>query len=78
MTENKEMESGLARLLRICPNLTLDTNAIQLIIDGKQNEVISRHKGKWVEPKITGSIAIDTQEEKIKDDNKSFSEYFKD
>ena len=78
MTENKDMETGLARLLRICPDLTLDAESIQLIVDGKQNEVISKHKGTWVEPKITGSIAIDTQEEKIKADNKSFNEYFKD
>ncbi len=78
MTQVTSLEKGLARLLRICPDLTLNANAIQLIIDGKQNEVISKHKGTWVEPKITGSIAIDTQEEKIKEDNKSFDEYFKD
>ena len=61
------LEKGLKRLLGLCPNLTLDTESIQLIIDGKQNEVISKHKGTWKEPKI--HITTDDEEiDKIVED----------
>ena len=94
MVHITSLEGGLRRLLKLCPKLTLDPRAIQLIIDGKQNQVIFEHKNpqknKPVEHKCNTSgcksedehekITID--ERKIKeitvDSDKSFDEYFKD
>ena len=47
---NVTLERGLKRLLGLCPEITLDPRAIQLIIDGKTSQVISEHRGNWVEP----------------------------
>lgn len=46
---SRTLESGLKRLLGLCPDLTLDARQIQLIIDGKQNQVIAEHRGTYVE-----------------------------
>lgn len=78
------LEKGLSRLLKLCPDLTLDARQIQLIIDGNQNRVIAEHKGTWVEPTVSINEApeiIYTQEvtEDVvdtSDNNKSFNEYF--
>ena len=54
MVQANELTSGLKRLLRLCPNITLDTRSIQLIVDGKINQVIAEYnKVEIVEDDIT-------------------------
>lgn len=85
MAANTGLEDGLKRLLRICPTLTLDPRQIQLIIDGKKNQVISEHRGTYVEPDtVEVNITQDTSEkdgieftiDTTKNNSKSFNEYF--
>ena len=52
MVHVTSLTKGLERLLRICPKLTLDPRAIQLIIDGKQNQVIAEHRNAQKPRKI--------------------------
>jgi len=61
---NTTIERGLKRLLGLCPEITLDPRAIQLIIDGKTSQVISEHKGNWVEP-----VPEDEQRDDQEDDH---------
>lgn len=44
MAKNTSLEDGLSRLLKLAPNITLTPREIQLIIDGKMNQVISEYK----------------------------------
>ena len=80
MVHITSLESGLGRLLRICPKLTLDPRAIQLIIDGKQNQVIHEHREAQKPKKIVVEATVpsisNTRDITIED--KSFNEYFKD
>jgi len=46
------IEDGLKRLLRLCPTIILDPISIQLIIDGKTNQVIAEHNGVFDEPPV--------------------------
>ena len=80
------LEGGLKRLLGLCPELTLDTRQIKLIIDGNKNQVISEYKGTWKEPEVvptpevkvedkTEEEAVTTTVEEASNDN-DFEEYF--
>ena len=91
MARFTSVEVTLKRLLRLCPDISLSTSDIQLIIDGKLNEVISRHKGTYVEPVEEISMGTVSTEEFTDvttnndndvtvttsfEDDKSFDEYF--
>ncbi len=89
MARFTSVEVTLKRLLRLCPDISLSTSDIQLIIDGKLNEVISRHKGTYVEPVEEVSMGTVSTEEFTDttsnddvtvttsfEDDKSFDEYF--
>jgi len=79
--EKTTLSNGLKRLLRICPKLTLDPRAIQLIIDGKQNQVITEHrnaqKTKVIQPVVEPvREVVVTANHTVIDTDKSFDEYF--
>lgn len=89
MARFTSVEETLKRLLRLCPDISLSTADIKLIIDGKINEVISRHKGTYVEPVEEISMGTVSTEEFTDttsnndvtvttnfEDDKSFDEYF--
>lgn len=90
VTGVNSLEGGLKRLLGLCPELTLDTRQIQLIVDGNKNQVISEYKGTWKEPEVvpTPEVKVEdkTEEEEavtttIKEEAESdsdFNEYFTD
>ena len=68
------LTGGLKRLLGLCPQLTLDPHAIQLIIDGKQNQVILEHKQSQKPTKTT--VRVVAPKTVTVDDDRSFNEYF--
>ena len=85
------LEKGLERLLGLCPDITLDTKAIKLLIDGDINRVIGEYKGTWKEPEIVDEHTCDDKcghESPVEDedetnasiaidtDDKSFNDYF--
>ncbi len=82
----KTLEGGLKRMLGLCPELTLDTRQIKLIIDGNKNQVISENKGTWKEPEVVKTPEVKTEdkteEENITtaieqaDGSSDFEEYF--
>tara|TARA_R110002126_G_scaffold130753_1_gene274290 strand:+ start:2614 stop:2889 length:276 start_codon:yes stop_codon:yes gene_type:complete len=44
-----EVNKEMTRLLRLCPDITLNTRAVELIAKGDMNQVISEHRlGKKV------------------------------
>jgi len=45
MAKVTTLEAGLKRILRICPDIVLNPESIQDIIDGKTNKVICEAKG---------------------------------
>jgi len=57
------VEDSMKRLLRLCPNITLDTRAIQLIVDGKMNQVMSEFRtGKQVVEDVIADYTTSTTE----------------
>ncbi len=80
---DSKMQDGLKRLLKICPDITLDPRQIQLLIDGKRNRVISEYKGTYTKSNtVEVNITQDTTEKDSleftidTDNSKSFNEYF--
>ncbi len=70
MAHITSLERGLKRLLGLCPDLTLDARQIQLIIDGKQNQVIAEHRGTYVEviettDTVQTGVAITTDDDSV-------------
>lgn len=43
MPQVTSVEQSLKRMVTMCPDITLDKRAIQLIIDGNMNQVISEY-----------------------------------
>lgn len=87
MARSTEITVGLKRLLRLCPEIILDKRSIQLIIDGKQNQVILEYnKNDSITDTIVEEIAevVDNtvvvtesiNTETNDDSEKSFNEYF--
>ena len=61
MAKSTELTKGLSRLLKLCPELTLDPRSIQLIIDGKQNQVIAEYRGnEYIEDEVVKEIVMGT------------------
>ncbi len=56
-----DTEATLKRLVRLCPEIVLEKREIELIIDGKINQVISEHRNE-------GKILDDTEELKLDED----------
>lgn len=51
---NTTLEAGLKRILGLCPDITLNSESIQEIIDGKINKVICEARGgTYVENEFT-------------------------
>jgi len=77
MVHITSLEKGLKWILGRCPNITLTASDIQDIIDGKQNEVISKCRGTWVDPnthKCNDSSCTSEDDHEKKSDGLSFKD----
>ena len=83
MPKMTSVEDSMKRLLRLCPNITLSTEQVQMIADGNMNGVIAIHnKADIIINRVNTNTQTTDEITSTAGNNitidKSFDEYFKD
>lgn len=63
-----DTESTLKRLIRLCPEIVLEKRELELIIDGKINQVISEHKNEYKVLDQTEEIRLEEDIQEVPQD----------